>query len=169
MNLILFGFKGSGKTYFGTRLAKELARPFVDSDDLMIQIYAEESGQRLSVQSLYQTLGEIGFRSLETKAIATLKHVKNSVIALGGGAVISSINLKILQQVGQLVYLETSLDTIKRRVHNFLVGPLEKTYFERLPIYQSIPCHRINTDLLDERGVLAAFYSLINLENSHGF
>ena len=47
MHLILFGFPGSGKTHFGKKLAKQLNRPFVDTDDLLCALYQKRTNQTL--------------------------------------------------------------------------------------------------------------------------
>jgi shikimate kinase len=170
MNIILFGFKGCGKTHFGKLLAKELKRPFIDLDDHIVALYAQTTGQLLSPRQIYQLLGETDFRSLENKAVVGLSEVKNSIIALGGGAVLSPVNRKILTKKGRLVYLQASLKTIKLRGIRLAAGPIEKLYHERKPAYQSIPAPCIPLDNLDEAGVISALCSIFNLEESpHAF
>jgi shikimate kinase len=159
MNVILFGFKGCGKTYFGKLLAKELDCQFVDTDDIIIQLHAKESGQHLTPRAIYQSIGDVGFRLLEKKAISTLITIKNAVIALGGGAVLSPQNIEILQKIGKLIYLEASLETIKGRGITLLEGPIEKLYFERMPVYHSISAPHINVDILNEKTVLSILCS----------
>jgi shikimate kinase len=163
MNLILFGFKGAGKTHFGKLLAQQIHRPFIDTDDLVSALYAKP------VRKLYQELGETLFRALETQAILSLQSISNSIIALGGGAVLDADNLALLQKIGQLVYLDASFETIRSRVQEepafITTNTLQSIYAERKPLYDSIPARRISVDQLDEAGVLAALRSIAYLED----
>lgn len=167
MNVILFGFKGCGKTHFGKLLAKELNYQFIDTDDIIIRSYAEESGQHLTPRAIYQSIGEAGFRLLEKKAISTLKMVKNTVIALGGGAVLSPDNVEILKKIGKLIYLETDIETIKKRNITLLEGSIEKVYLDRLPIYRSVSAPSVHTHTLTEEAVISAICSILKEEKSY--
>ncbi|MBS0624451.1 MAG: hypothetical protein JSS32_00175 [Verrucomicrobia bacterium] len=170
MNLILFGFKGCGKTTLGQKLAERMRRPFIDTDDLVSELYAQMSQERLSAHEIAEKIGEPGFRALEKQAISSLQTVENSIIALGGGAILDPENVEILKKLGQLVYLEAKAETIKKRM---LLGKtptfLKSTTFEemyrfRKPIYESIPARRIDVDALDQPGAVAALCSIIILE-----
>lgn len=152
MSIILFGFKGCGKTYYGKRLSLLLNLPFIDTDDLIIRLY----GELLSVREIHATLGEEAFRSLETKAIHQLQGSLNAVIALGGGAVLDPTNIDHLQKIGHLVYLKASFQTIKQRILNSeipsFVDPkrpfesLKEIYEKRILVYEKIPAQWIDVD-----------------------
>jgi shikimate kinase len=173
MNLILFGFKASGKTHFGKQLAAKMHRPFIDTDDLILELYAKESGKRSHAKEIYAELGKEGFRTLETKAIHLLKYVKDSIIALGGGAVLNPENVELLLTIGTLVFLKASPEKLKERIFkeeipSFLdpkdpEGSFYRMVQEREPIYRSIPAMSVDTDTLDEAGILAALYSILIL------
>jgi shikimate kinase len=170
MNLILFGFKGCGKTTLGRKLAERMRRPFVDTDDLVSELYAQASGERLTSRQITEQIGESGFRALEKQAIFSLDQVTDSIIALGGGAILDPENVKHLQKLGQMVYLEASPDTLKKRMMleglpSFLKDtPFEQMYQHRKPIYESIAARRIQVDTLDQPGSIAALCSIILLE-----
>lgn len=176
MNIILFGFKGCGKTHFGERLAAQLHKPFIDTDHLIIELYAQRTGDHRSIREIHQTLGDLSFRSLESDAIHLLENISDSVIALGGGVALNPDHIDFLQTIGQLIYLEASFDTIQKRVFSqgipSFVDPknpiesLRTIYHDRKPIYESIPARRINTDQLDEAGVLAAIISIVYREET---
>lgn len=161
MNLILFGFKGSGKTHFGKLLARKMERPFIDTDE--------------GIKDLYTQVGPQQFRALERAAIVKLQHVENSIIALGGGAVLDPQNVELLQTIGALVYLKTGPETLKKRIFQgklpafFDPKDPEKSFWkmiqEREPIYRSIPARCVDTDALDEAGVIAALTSILLLED----
>jgi shikimate kinase len=170
MNLLLFGFKASGKTHFGKLAANHLRRPFIDLDDLVVNLY----GKKQKVKEIYKKLGEKGFRELEKKAIGLLKGLENSIIALGGGTVLDLENVQMLQKLGALIYLKADSAKLKKRIFQEELPPLlarekpEEAFWEmvqqREPIYRSIPARCVDTDLLDEAGVVAAICSILLLE-----
>lgn len=174
MNLLLFGFKASGKTHFGKLLSHELNRPFIDTDHLIIELYKKDTDTKRTIQQIYQELGEARFRSLEKRALKLLKSFDNSIIALGGGAVLDRENVEFLQTVGTLVFLKASAETLKKRIFRdelpvfFDRKDPERSFYEmiqeREPIYRSIPAQTIDTDALDEAGVIAALRSILFLE-----
>lgn len=171
MNLILFGFKGCGKTHFGKLLALKMHRKFLDTDDLLAELYALKTGQRIGPREIYMQIGAEGFRALEKEAIRSLKTVKEAIIALGGGAVLDLENIELLQKIGCLVYLCASPKTLQTRIPKekppaFMNGvSFLEVFQERKPIYESIPAARIDVDALDEAGVLAALRSILILED----
>lgn len=163
MNLILFGFKGCGKTYFGKLAAQELKRPFVDTDELIVNLYGQKN---LTVREVYKRVGEAEFRLLEREAVRSLELLEASVIALGGGSILDFQNRELLEKIGSLAYLETGLKTLQRRGTNPIAGPIESLYRERLPLYRAIPATRIDTDLLKEKEIVKALCSII-MEKTH--
>lgn len=171
MNLILFGFKGSGKTHFGKRLAIQMHRPFIDTDDLILELYLKETGKKRNSREIYAEFGKEGFRAFESKTLQLLKPVKDSIIALGGGAVLNPANVEFLLTIGTMVFLKASPEKIKERIFREEIpsffdpkdpeGSFYRMVQEREPIYRSIPALSVDTDLLDEAGVLAALYSIL--------
>lgn len=175
MNLILFGFKGCGKTHFGKLLAQKMHRRFIDTDDWIVDLYAKKTGEHTLPREIYIQLGQAAFRALEKEVLQSLKSVNDAVIALGGGAVLDPENVELLQKIGCLAYLSTSAETLQKRVlkHQtpaFLDSEDPQASFleivqERRPIYESIPATKIDCDALDEAGVLAALQSLLILQD----
>lgn len=156
-NLILFGFKGSGKTHFGKLLAHQSGRPFIDTDDLIVEIFGQKD---LTVRQVYHQVGEAEYRILESEAIYRLSEHQNSVIALGAGAILNPVNRQQLEELGTLIYLETSLETLIKRKIDSAVGPIEPLYHQRLPLYRAIPAIKIDMDVLDETTILEKLHAL---------
>lgn len=180
MNLILFGFKSSGKTHFGKLLSHKMHRPFIDTDDLIIELYKKETDKQRNCPQIHKELGESAFRALETRALHNLKNVKSAIIALGGGAVLDPENVLFLQSIGELVYLKASPEKLKERIFqrelpsffdkNDPSGSFHQMIQEREPIYRSVSARCIDTDAFDEAGVIAALKSILLLEEpSNGF
>jgi shikimate kinase len=172
-NLILFGYKSSGKTFFGSLLARELNIPFVDTDLLVEKLYREEFQESGTCRQISQKLGIEGFRDLEGRVIEGLKEVSEAVIALGGGTVLNIENCQKLEKFGKLVYLEAEKNTIKQRI--FLNGvpsfldsddphqSFESMYEERKLIYEKISAFRVKLEgktdqqVIQELKILKAF------------
>lgn len=133
MNFILVGFKNVGKTTLGALLAEALGYRFIDTDDLL--------SETMSARALYQTLGEAAFRAREAEVISQLSPTQPTVIATGGGAVLSITNVQKLKMLGKIVYLRQNKETLMARLASdgplFLQQHFEKHYQERDSRYQA--------------------------------
>jgi len=125
-NIILIGFKNSGKTAIGKLLAKKLNKNFIDTDDIIIQEYKLKNNILLNCREILQKHGEAYFRDLEKKSIAGLDHINNTqndIIATGGGCVLYPENVDHLKKIGKLIYLAISYQTLKDRIFQQNVLP----------------------------------------------
>ena len=116
--IFLVGFMGAGKTTVGQVLAKQLNYDFLDLDSVI------ERRAGKSVQQVFADQGEQVFRLLEREAIEFCRGLKNSVIALGGGAFISEENRKALGEIGVTVWLDCPLEICLERVGGDSSRPL---------------------------------------------
>jgi len=80
MNIILIGYRGSGKTTIGRKLASQLWKDFVDLDDLTRKAF---DGRPIS--DIWQEHGEDAFRQAEVAATQDAVMRSDHIIALGGG------------------------------------------------------------------------------------
>ena len=132
-SIILCGFKSSGKSYLGQKLAETLELPFVDTDDLMEKLYWEQTNIRKSCKEIYQELGEEEFRNLENLSISQNQWKSPCVCATGGGSLVKEQNVEILKEIGFLVYLDASKEVILSRLGDQLKSsPLLFKKFESL-------------------------------------
>ncbi len=80
-HVVLIGLRGSGKSSVGRLVSSALHRPFIDLDELTLQVLGVES-----VQQAWDDLGEPRFREAECVALGRALEVESpSIIALGGG------------------------------------------------------------------------------------
>lgn len=110
----LIGFMGAGKTSVGQALARRLGWEFVDLDRRV------EARTGHSVADIFATAGEQAFRYAETDALrdALGGGATSRVLALGGGALITPENIKLLESAGvTTVFLETPLDVMRKRCY----------------------------------------------------
>jgi shikimate kinase len=110
-SIVLIGYRGSGKTTIGGRLAKELRRPFVDLDERIIQ----KAG--MSIRDIFAKHGEPGFRQMETDHLLEMLRLEDHVISLGGGAVLAEQNRRAIKIAGHtVVYLSAEPEVLHRRI-----------------------------------------------------
>ncbi|HOJ51667.1 MAG TPA: shikimate kinase [Syntrophales bacterium] len=110
MNIILMGFRATGKTTVGKILARELKRPFYDTD-LCVQ---EEAGK--TIREIVDEGGWSDFRQREKKAVALVARQDDCVLAVGGGAVLDEGNVRQLKAKGLFVWLKAGSETILQRL-----------------------------------------------------
>ena len=111
-NLVLIGMPGAGKSTNGLLLAKALGKDFVDTD-VLIQVREGETLQLIMDSSDYLQLRKI------EESVLTHIDVNNTVIATGGSAVYSENGMAHLKKNGIVVYLETPLQTLEQRIHDY--------------------------------------------------
>ncbi len=160
MNIILFGFKNSGKSFFGKLLSLKLGRPFIDTDKEIEKLYFTREKKSLTYREIFATKGEKQFRSLEQEIIFSLKNYSEAVVALGGRA-INEKNYTFLKQVGTLFYLKASFSLIAKRIHGrqlpaFVahekepIKVLQRLFHEREVFFQKIKAKELSADSLED-------------------
>jgi shikimate kinase len=92
-HVVLVGLSGTGKTSIGRIVAHRLAMPFLDADDGI------EAREGKSVREVFAQDGEARFREIEADVMsAALAATQPTVIAAGGGAVVSPVTRERLQR-----------------------------------------------------------------------
>ncbi len=136
-NIVLIGMPASGKSTIGVLLAKTIGVGFVDTD-LLIQ----QREHRL-LQEIIDTDGIGYFLDTECAAVLDL-DCQNTVIATGGSVVFRAAAMQKLRQNGTVVFLDVSLETVKRRLNNIKTRgvaadkgqSIDGIFYERLPYYR---------------------------------
>jgi len=101
---------GSGKSTTGKELAKRLGYGFVDTDKRIV----EEFG--MSVNEIFDRLGEEMFRSSETRVLNDLISRNNMVVSTGGGLPCYGNNMDIINRHGISIYLKASPKVLAERL-----------------------------------------------------
>ena len=141
MNYIFIGFKSVGKSTIGKSFSEALKFNFIDLDRVIEEI--DNNGR--SCREIFNQSGSDYFRELETKALISLKNENNSVIALGGGALENKDNHQLIKELGTIIYLicsqQTLFDRIKKDGLPKFIDSLEtfqKLYKQRSTIYEAL-------------------------------
>jgi shikimate kinase len=171
MNIILIGFKNAGKTTIGQQLAEQLQWPFFDTDELLKNLYNHVNSSDFSVPEIYKREKADGFRAWEQNAIESLLETEDSVIATGGGCVLTEENVAILKRMGKVIYLQVSANELLKRQENTRVPAFMnkadptidflKIYAEREPIYEKIADSIVEVENKDSIDIIAEIVGFI--------
>lgn len=99
-NISLVGYRGSGKSTLGRRLAETLRLPFFDLDREIEQAHGR------SIREMFEEDGEAWFREVEADTLGGILLRAPLVLAPGGGAVVSPENRRLLRERSFVIYLE---------------------------------------------------------------
>jgi 3-dehydroquinate synthase len=111
-HIFLYGPSGTGKSTVGKALADHLKLPFIDLDLIM------ESNTGLPNPQIMEQRGEAEFRAIESASLLQVVADTESVIALGGGALLRTENRTVAETHGKVVLLTAVLDTLIQRLHD---------------------------------------------------
>jgi len=146
--VVLVGPPGAGKSTIGRRLARALALPLVDSDQLIEQ----ETGR--SCGDVFSELGEPAFRELEARHVAAAL-ASGGVVSLGGGAVLTDATRRLLTQ-HDVVWVDVSVEEgVRRTAHEnsrpVLAAEDPAAHYrnlieQRSPLYHEVAGFRVRTD-----------------------
>ncbi len=110
MNILLIGYRGTGKTSVARRLALRLGWNWVDVD---VEV---ELAVGRPIATIFAEEGEEAFRDRETAVLRQLVQGDHQVLALGGGVVLRPVNRALIEAAGQVVWLRASPVTIHQRL-----------------------------------------------------
>ncbi|OQY08488.1 MAG: hypothetical protein B6I22_00280 [Desulfobacteraceae bacterium 4572_123] len=110
MNIFLIGFRCSGKTTVGRKLAQRMKKSFLDSDCMIVETFDE------SIAEIVEDRGWQYFRKLEKQIIKQICMEKSQVVATGGGVVLDAANVAEMKKNGILVWLRADAETTRKRM-----------------------------------------------------
>lgn len=119
--VVLIGLMGAGKTRIGRQIAAALKLPFTDSDDEI------EEAAGMTISEIFERFGEPYFRDGERRVIARLLEQGPSVIATGGGAVMTPETAADVWQQALSIWVRADMDVMLERTARRDNRPLLKT------------------------------------------
>lgn len=170
MNIVLIGFRGTGKSTVGKLLAKRLERDFIDTDDYI------ESTTGKTIKEIFEKEGEESFRKIEAETVAKLSKLDNKVIAAGGGVVLKDENVKNLRRNGFLILLEATPETIHDRIsqdektsqqrpsltNRESLDEIKHLLDKRQPLYEKATNYTINTSYASCEDIIEDIISILD-------
>ena len=123
MNIVLIGYRGTGKSVISKILAGILHCKCYSLDEKITQ----QAGK--SIREIVEQEGWERFREIERGVVEKVSsEVRNSIIDCGGGVVLDERNVADLRRSGKVVLLISSFEKIIQRISRDLRRPpLETT------------------------------------------
>lgn len=151
MNIVLIGYRGTGKSHVGYLLGKRFGRQVVSMDEEIVKTAG------MPIPEIVEKFGWDKFRDMETTEARKLAGMDRLVIDCGGGVIERPENTEILQRNGQVFWLQASVEAIVARIKDDTQRPAlieGKSFTEevaevlerRTPLYRAAAQHVINTD-----------------------
>lgn len=158
----LIGMPGSGKTYWGRKLADKYSLGFTDLDE-----YIEQQEGRY-IKEIFATDGESYFRMKEAECLRKLGGKDKLIIACGGGTPVYHDNMAWMKGQGCVVYIKADIQTLLDRVGTGDSRPmlnnedirkaLENLYCERSKYYE-----QAHYSLQANESIIANFEQIVDL------
>jgi len=151
MNVVLIGYRGTGKSSVGKALAARLGWELVSTDSEIVR----RAGR--SIPEIVAQHGWEYFRDLESDVCRDVAGRDQLVIDTGGGAILRPQNVEMLKRNGRLFWLTASVESITARIGGdtqrpslsgtkSFVDEIQDVLRERTPKYQAAADHVIPTD-----------------------
>ncbi|MET0515546.1 MAG: shikimate kinase [Nitrospiraceae bacterium] len=151
MNIVLIGYRGTGKSTVGKILAKRLGLELVSTDTEVVK------RANLSIPELVQRHGWEYFRDMESTVCRDLAERNQVIIDTGGGAILRPGNVDVLRKTGRLYWLTAGVETISKRIEHDTQRPsltggksfieeIREVLAERTSAYQAAADCTIETD-----------------------
>ena len=171
MNIVLIGYRGTGKSVVGQILARRLNKTYVGMDAGIV----ERAG--MPIPEIVEKYDWPGFRDLETRVALDLADRHDLVIDTGGGVIERAENIPALKKNGRVFWLQASVETIVRRIQGDDQRPaltVGKTFTEevaevlekRHAKYLAAADYAIDTDTLSPQQVAEAVITELSREGA---
>ena len=165
MNIVLIGYRGTGKSTVGRLVGRRLGREVVSTDEEIVK----RAGR--TIPEIVAQQGWDYFRDLESDICRELGSRDQLIIDTGGGAILRAQNVEALKKNGTLFWLTASVETITKRIGGdhqrpsltgtkSFVDEIQDVLRERTPKYQAAADHTIVTDGLTTHELAETLLSL---------
>jgi shikimate kinase len=152
MNLVLIGYRGTGKSSVAKLLAKRLGMEVVSLDEEIVR-------QAGPIPDIVAKHGWPHFRDIEAQVTKRISERDGIIIDSGGGVVLRAENVENLRRNGKLIWLRASVPVIVKRIEGGTQRPaltegksfteeVEDVLRERTPLYEAAAHHQVDTDHL---------------------
>ncbi len=110
MNIVLIGYRGTGKSVVGKLLAERLQMQSIGMDVEIVK----KAG--MSIPEIVDKFGWSKFRDIESEKVREMAKLDNIIIDTGGGIIERPENIETLQPNSLIFWLKASVDTIVLRI-----------------------------------------------------
>lgn len=158
MNIILIGYRGTGKTEVAGILSETLKMKYIGMDAEIVKKAC------LTIPQIVEKYGWDKFRSIETEVAFDVSKLDNVIVDTGGGVIERPENIEALKKNGIIFWLKASADIIVARIESGSERPAltqGKTFTEevaevlkrRTAKYSDAAQHEIDTDHITPKQV----------------
>ena len=165
MNIVLIGYRGTGKSVVGKLLAQKLNRETISMDAEIVK----KAG--MSIPEFVAQNGWPKFRDLETEVARELAARNSIIVDCGGGIIERPENIPALRTNGVIFWLQASVEVIVNRIADGTERPAlteGKTFTEevaevlerRTPLYSEASQYTVNTDDMTPEKVADAILAI---------
>jgi shikimate kinase len=158
MNIVLIGYRGTGKSEVGKLLSLRLNMRCIGMDAEIVK----KAG--MSITDIVNQYSWPKFRDIESELVRDLAGLDNIIIDTGGGVIERPENIEALQANSRIIWLKASVNVIVSRIQGDTERPAltsGKTFTEevtevleqRIPKYKSAAQYEIDTDELTPQQV----------------
>jgi len=167
MNIVLIGYRGTGKSHVGGILTERLDMRLVGMDAEIVKTAG------MSIPEIVEKFGWKKFRDMETEEARKLAGLDNLVIDCGGGVIERPENIEVLRNNARIFWLKASVQTIVSRIEGDTQRPAlvdGKTFTEevaevldrRTPLYRNAAHFEIATDDITPEEVAEAILNCLS-------
>ena len=151
MNLVLIGYRGTGKSTVARLLSQRLGRDVVSLDQEIVR----DTGR--SIPEIVAEHGWPHFRDIEAAVTRRVAARDGLIVDAGGGVILRPDNVEHLRHHGRLFWLKASVPVIVARIESGTERPpltagksftdeVEEVLRERTPLYAAAAHYQVDTD-----------------------
>ncbi|HJX31090.1 MAG TPA: shikimate kinase [Thermodesulfobacteriota bacterium] len=171
MNIVLIGYRGTGKSTIAKILSARLKWPRFNLDEGIVK----DTG--MSIPQIVEKHGWEFFRDLEARIVEKAGNMDKTIIDAGGGVVVRPKNIERLRRNGVIIWLKAKPETIISRIKEDTNRPsltrrksfleeVQEVLAERIPKYQAAAHVAIDTDNLSPQDVAEKIIEAFNRFNA---
>jgi len=166
MNIVLIGYRGTGKSSVARMLSKKLIMSVFNMDDEI----TKKAG--MSIPEIVEKFGWDSFRDMESEIAEQVSNLDNHIIDTGGGVILRDKNVKNLRKNSKVFWLKADITTIVERIKHgthrpsltdgkSFVDEIEEVLTQRKEKYEKAANYIIDTSKLSPSDVAKKIVSLM--------
>jgi shikimate kinase len=166
MNIVLIGYRGTGKSEVGALLGRQLQMPCINMDANIVK----RAG--MSIPEIVEKFGWPKFRDLESDEARDLSTRDDIIIDTGGGIIERAENIEALGKNARIFWLKASVDVIVSRIQGDTQRPsltdrsftdeVAEVLARRTAKYRDAAHYEIETDAISPERVAEKVIGLWN-------
>ncbi len=167
MNIVLIGYRGTGKSVVAALLSESLKMESIGMDAEIVK----KAG--LTIPEIVEEYGWGKFRDMETEVAMQVSQFENVIVDTGGGVIERPENIEALRRNGKIFWLKASVPVIVKRIESGSERPaltegksftdeVAEVLEKRLPKYSAAARHEIDTDNMTPDQIAARIIEIWN-------